>query len=173
MPPNVDHDFTDFVRASSARLFKTAYAVCGDYQLTEDALQTAYAKAYSRWRRVSSANNPEAYVQRMVLNQILSWRTRLPSRREVPSAHLSEVGPVASPEAALADVDEVWRALASLPARQRAVVILRYVEDLSVADTAAALGVREGTVKSQAAAAVARLRGRLGPLETTSGGGAR
>jgi RNA polymerase sigma-70 factor (sigma-E family) len=173
MPRTVEDDFTEFVRASSARLFRTAYAVCGDYQLAEDALQAAYATAYSRWRRVSSAANPEAYVQRMVLNQILSWRRRLASRRETPSAHPPETGQLASPETVLADVDEVWRALATLPPRQRAVVVLRYVEDLSVADTATALGVREGTVKSQAAAAVSRLRGRLGPLDAASAGGAR
>jgi RNA polymerase sigma factor (sigma-70 family) len=122
---------------------------------------------------VSSADNPEAYVQRMVLNQIFSWRRRLSSRRETPSEHLPERGQVASPESALADVEEVWQALATLPPRQRAVVVLRYVEDLSVAETATALGVREGTVKSQAAAAVARLRSRIDPLDAEPAGGAR
>jgi RNA polymerase sigma-70 factor (sigma-E family) len=173
MPRNAELDFTEFVRASSARLFRTAYAVCGDYQLAEDAVQAAYATAYSRWRRVSGADNPEAYVQRMVLNQIFSWRRRLSARREMPSEHLPERGQVASHESALADVEEVWQALATLPPRQRAVVVLRYYEDLSVAETAVALGVREGTVKSQAAAAVARLRSRIDPLDAEPAGGAR
>jgi RNA polymerase sigma-70 factor (sigma-E family) len=168
-----EEDFAQFVRASSPRLVRTAYAVAGDYQLAEDALQAAYASAYSRWRRVREAANPEAYVQRMVLNQLLTWRRRLSFRREVPSARLPERGHVPSHEDVVADVDEVWRALATLPPRQRAVVVLRYVEDLSVADTAAALGVREGTVKSQTAAALTRLRGRLDQLETPSSGGGR
>jgi RNA polymerase sigma-70 factor (sigma-E family) len=176
MPGRTQDDFTEFVRASTPRLFRTAYAVCGDYQLAEDAVQAAFATAYSRWRRVSGADNPEAYVQRMVLNQLLSWRRRLSARQEVPSGATpggGTAGSTSSPEGAVAGSDELWRALGALPPRQRAVVVLRYVEDLSVAETAAALGVREGTVKSQAAAGVARLRGRLDPATTGTPGGVR
>jgi RNA polymerase sigma-70 factor (sigma-E family) len=173
MPSNDDDGYVEFVRAASGRLFRTAYAVSGDYQLAEDAVQAALASAYSRWRKVSAADNPEAYVQRMVLNQLLSWRRRAWTRHEVPSADPPVQHSPVPVESAYGDQDEVWRALATLPPRQRAVVVLRYVEDLSVAETAAALGVRDGTVKSQSSAAMSRLRDRLGTVERASEGGSR
>lgn len=165
-------DFTQFVLASSGRLFRTAYAVCGDYQLTEDALQAGFASAYASWNRVRRADNPEAYVQRIVINQLFAWR-RKASRREVPSERLPESSASTSHEELLIEVDLIWRALQKLPLGRRAVVVLRYVEDLSVEDTAKTLGIRPGTVKSQASAALAQLRDELGSVETASGGGAR
>ena len=173
MPNSDDDRYTEFVQAASGRLFRTAYAVCGDYQLAEDALQAALATAYSRWRRVSRADNPEAYVQRMVLNQVFSWRRRAWVRREVSSSDLHQERPHPSPESALADQDEVWRALATLHPKHRAVLVLRFVEDLSVADTARVLGLHEGTVKSQTSRAVARLREQLLPASASFEGGAR
>jgi RNA polymerase sigma-70 factor (sigma-E family) len=173
MPGRGEDDFTQFVVAASGRLFRTVYAVCGDYQLAEDALQAGLASAYASWPRVSRADNPEAYVQRIVLNQLFAWRRRKAARREVPSERMPEVSSSASHEELVVEVDRIWRALQELPLARRAVVVLRYVEDLSVEDTAKALGVRPGTVKSQASAALAQLRRELDPIETALGGGAR
>ena len=168
-----EDDFTQFVLASSGRLFRTAYAVSGDYQLAEDALQAGFASAYASWHRVLRADNPEAYVQRIVLNQLLAWRRRKSSRRETPSERLPESASSTSHEELLVEVDMIWQALQALPIRRRAVVVLRYIEDLSVEDTAKALGIRPGTVKSQASAALAQLRHDLTPAEPAPEGGAR
>ena len=166
-------DFTEFVQGSSARLFRTAYAVCGDYQLAEDALQAGLASAYVSWRRVCRADNPEAYVQRIVINQLFAWRRRKSSRSEVPRDRLPESSAVASHEGSVVEVDEIWQAIQALPRRQRAVVVLRYVEDLSVDETAKALRIRPGTVKSQASAAFAHLRERLDSTQPAPEGGSR
>jgi RNA polymerase sigma-70 factor (sigma-E family) len=168
-----EDEFTQFVLGSSGRLLRTAFAVCGDYQLAEDAVQAGYASAYASWRRVRRADNPEAYVQRIVINQLFSWRRRKASRGDMPSERLPEPAAAASHEEHLVEVDLIWRALQDLPLRRRAVVVLRYVEDLSVEDTARALGIRPGTVKSQAAAGVAQLRDQLDRAPSTPRGGAR
>ena len=166
-------DFTEFVEGSSARLFRTAYAVCGDYQLAEDALQAGLASAYVSWRRVRRADNPEAYVQRIVINQLFAWRRRKSARNEVPRDRLPDSCAVASHEDALVEVDEIWEAVQALPRRQRAVVVLRYVEDMSIDDTAKVLRIRPGTVKSQSSAAFAHLRQRLDSTRAASEGGPR
>jgi RNA polymerase sigma-70 factor (sigma-E family) len=162
MEPSADGDFTDFVAVASARLFRTAYAVCGDHQLAEDALQAGLVSAYASWSRVARADDSEAYVRRIVINQLFAWHRRSWKRREVSYAVVPE--PPANPPSQdrLVDAEPVWQALSELPARQRAVVVLRYVEDLSERETAELLGIRRGTVKSQAAGGLAQLRVRLG-----------
>jgi RNA polymerase sigma-70 factor (sigma-E family) len=149
-------DFADFYRATWPRLYRTAYAVAGDAAAAEDALQTAYAKAYASWRSVQAADSPQAYVRRIVVNEVISAGRR-PWRRERATEALPEH---ALPDATTAvDArDEVWRALLALPVRQRAVLVLRYYEDLSEAQIAVVLGCSRGTVKSHASAALARLR---------------
>jgi RNA polymerase sigma-70 factor (sigma-E family) len=156
-----EQDFTEFVSVSSARLFRTAYAVCGDHQLAEDAVQSALVSAYRSWPRVRATDSPEAYVRRIVINQLFSWRRRRAARGEVLRGSVPERPAAQSPQDRVVESDHVWQMLRTLSPRQRAVVVLRYVEDLSEEETARALGIRPGTVKSQASTAFAHLRRRL------------
>jgi RNA polymerase sigma-70 factor (sigma-E family) len=160
-------EYDDVYAALWPRLVRTAYAVSGDLGIAEDAVQTAFAKAYRSWRRISRIAAPEAYLRRMAVNEVLNDRRLARHRHEMTSAEPPEVA-APTPEAALGHV-EMWRALSTLPPRQRAVLVLRYYEDLSEQQIADALGCRPGTVKSQASAALASLRSRL-DLPAPSGG---
>ncbi len=157
---SVPPDFASFFAATWPRLLRTTYAVAGDAQLAEDALQSAFAQAYASWSRVSRADNPLAYVRRIAINAALSQRRRAHTRRETATDSLPDRGVPDGVPAALVR-DEVWTAIQSLPPRQRAVVVLRYYEDLSEQQIADVLGVRPGTVKSQASAALHTLGARL------------
>ncbi|HEX6150965.1 SigE family RNA polymerase sigma factor [Nocardioides sp.] len=170
MRPDLEAEFENFVAATSQRLFRAAYAITRDHHLAEDAVQSALGKAYARWARVNRSDQPEAYVRRMVVNEVLSWRRRK-SSTELPTEIPLEDDPRRAPtshDTTLADSDAMWQALGQLAPRQRAVVVLRYYEHLSEAEIAETLGVRPGTVKSQSAAALARLRLLLS--ETTTEG---
>jgi RNA polymerase sigma-70 factor (sigma-E family) len=156
-----DEDFTAFVLARSARLVHIARMLCGDPVLAEDLVQTALEKAYLRWERIE-LGDPFGYVRQAVVNQHLSWLRRRPWR-ERPSGDAAEVDQRFG--LAVADLsDRVDRrlaltvALAALTRRERAVVVLRYVEDLTEAQTAAILGVAVGTVKSANSRALQKLR---------------
>lgn len=151
-------DFTDFFHAMWPRLFRTALAITGDRGSAEDALQNAFAKAYAAWPRVSAADHPEAYVRRMVVNEIIGSRRHGWWRRERPYESVEAATATPSPEAGVVDREMLWTAVLQLPLRQRAVVVLRYYEDLSEAQIADVLGCSAGTVKSQASAALANLR---------------
>lgn len=155
-----ESEFEEFVAAVSPRLHRAAYAITRDHHHAEDAVQTALGKAYARWKRVVRTDHPEAYVRRMVVNEVLSWRRRS-SSSELPSGDLPEKETVTGADSELAESDAMWRALGRLPSRQRAVLVLRYYEQLSEAEIAEAMGVRPGTVKSQASAALANLRAVL------------
>jgi RNA polymerase sigma-70 factor (sigma-E family) len=162
--PVLDSAFAEFYAATWQRMYRTAYAVARDAGAAEDALQSAYARAFASWRRVSRADVPEAYLRRMVVNEVLGarrWAARRPERLTDAPEHL-EVTPVTSEEQQLADRDALWAALERLAPRQRAVLVLRYYEDLSEAEIADALGCSRGTVKSQAADALAHLRRMTG-----------
>jgi len=153
-------EYDDVYTALWPRLVRTAYAVSGDRGVAEDAVQIAFAKAYRSWRRIAGMAAPEAYLRRMVLNEVLNDRRRARRRHEVTSAvppDLATPG-IAEPEFGR---DELWRAVSTLAPGQRAVLVLRYYEDLSEQQIAEALGCRPGTVKSQASAALATLRLRL------------
>jgi RNA polymerase sigma-70 factor (sigma-E family) len=158
-----ESEFAAFYVATWPRLFRTTYAVAGDRQLTEDALQTAFAQAWSRWSRVSAANDPVAYVRRMAINAALARHRRAFSRRETSVPELPE--PTEAPAAGMDDREAIWQVIRILPPRQRAVVVLRYYEDLSEREIADVLGCRPGTVKSHAAAALATVRAALGDVE--------
>lgn len=153
-------DFASFYAAARPTLLRTTYAVTGDRQLAEDAVQVAFAQAYAAWARVTRADDPTAYVRRIAINAALGHRRRASFRRET-SVDRPPDRPVADPGMDALERDEVWRAVRALPPRQRAVVVLRYYEDLSERQIADALGCRPGTVKSQSSAALATLRGRL------------
>jgi len=155
--PDRDVQFAEFFRATWPRLFRTTYAVAGDRVLAEDALQTAFAKAYTSWQRVQAAQHPEAYVRRMAVNEVLSVLRRPWYRAERSTAE-PEPQPLPSGEDRTVERDAVWHAVCGLPPRQRAVVVLRYYEDLSEAEIADVLGCSRGTVKSTASRALANLR---------------
>ncbi|HEY3555908.1 MAG TPA: SigE family RNA polymerase sigma factor [Kribbella sp.] len=155
-----DDDFTAFVLARSARLVHFARMLCGDAGLAEDLVQTALEKAYLRWDRIEMAD-PFAYVRQAVVNQHLSWlRRRL--WRERPSGDAAELDLLleaeADPSGGIQRRVAMGAALAALSRRERAVVVLRYVEDLTERETAAVLGVAVGTVKSANARALEKLR---------------
>jgi RNA polymerase sigma-70 factor (sigma-E family) len=155
-----DDDFTAFVLARSARLVHFARVLCGDAGLAEDLVQTALEKAYLRWDRIEMAD-PFAYVRQAVVNQHLSWVRRRPWR-ERPSGDAAELDllleAAVDPSGGVHRRVAVGAALATLSRRERAVVVLRYVEDLTERETAAVLGVAIGTVKSANARALDKLR---------------
>jgi RNA polymerase sigma-70 factor (sigma-E family) len=156
-----DAEYAAFFAASWPRLFRTTYAVAGDRQLTEDALQTAFAHAWASWSRVAAADDRLAYVRRMAINAALARHRKASSRRESVLAVLPEAAEPSGEDQFLRG-DETWQAVQALPPRQRAIVVLRYYEDLTEQEIADVLGCRPGTVKSQASAALASLRARLG-----------
>jgi RNA polymerase sigma-70 factor (sigma-E family) len=141
----------------------------GDYNEAEDLLQTALTKVYVSWWRVSRAASPDAYVRKILVNQLVSWRRRKGPRKESPTDSPPEVADP-SPETGITESAAMWQALATLPDRQRAVVVLRYYEDLSEREIAEALSIAPGTVKSQCSAGLQRLRAALA-TETTSNHG--
>ena len=147
-------DFAPFVTARSDALVRTAYLLTGSWQSAEDLLQVALAKSWRAWPRLS--DQPEAYVRKVLLNTYLSWRRRR-WHDEQPVAELPD-RPAPDDVSSAADRAVLWDALRRLPPRQRAVVVLRYFEDRSEAETAELLGVSIGTVKSQHSKALAALR---------------
>ena len=149
-------EFREFVVGRSPALLATAYLLTGERAAAEDLLQASLAKAWFAWSRVAAADSPEAYVRRVMANTYAGWWRRR-WRGEQPTADLPEHS-VTDGTQRVDDRDELWRALGTLPRRQRAVVVLRYFEDMTEADTAHALGISVGTVKSQCAKAFARLR---------------
>ena len=165
---NGDDDYTAYVEASWPRLFRTAHALTGDRHEAEDLLQTALIKAYGSWGRISRAANRDAYVRRMLVNQLISWRRRPLHRSETTTADVPDAG-TPGPELGITESGAMWQALAALPPRQRAVVVLRYYEDLSESEIAAVLGIAPGTVKSQCSGALRTLRTRLSQVTTTTG----
>ena len=147
--------FEEFVGARSNSLQRFGYLLTGDWALAEDLLQTALARAYLRWSRIHS-NNPETYVRKIMVNTWSSWWRRR-WRSEVPTDTLPEA-PARDQYSDVEQREVVRSALAALPARQRAVLVLRYHEDLTEHQVASLLGITAGTVKSQAAKALAKLR---------------
>jgi RNA polymerase sigma-70 factor (sigma-E family) len=162
-----DATFDEFVAARSRALLRTAYLLTHDHALAEDLLQTALTKAWFAWRRIDG--NPEPYVRRILVNTYASWWRRK-WNGEHPTDELPE-GPAADPERPSSEPTDLWTAMARLPRRQRAVVVLRYFEDLTEAQTAEALGCSVGTVKSQTSKAFAKLR--IDPALTASEGDPR
>jgi RNA polymerase sigma-70 factor (sigma-E family) len=144
--------FEQFVAARSATLLRTAYLLTRDHGLAEDLLQTALTKAYLAWSRIDG--DPEPYVRRILVNTYSSWWRRK-WRGEHPTDELPETP---HHHDRLGESGDLWEALGRLPRRQRAVVVLRFFEDLTEAQTAEMLGVTVGTVKSQASKALAKLR---------------
>jgi RNA polymerase sigma-70 factor (sigma-E family) len=151
-----DEEFREFVAGRSGALLRTAYLMTGDRGLAEDLVQSALAKAYVAWGRVQSADSPDAYVHRILINSGLRARGRH-RVTEVFSAHPPEV-PAPDITARVDERQRLAAVVTGLPPRQRAVVVLRYFDDLSEVSVAEILGCSVGTVKSQASKALAKLR---------------
>ncbi|MFF3441326.1 SigE family RNA polymerase sigma factor [Streptosporangium sp. NPDC002721] len=147
-------DFEHYVEQRSARLLRAAYLLCRDWGTAEDLLQTALAKAWFAWRRVG--DDPDPYVYRILVNTHATWWRRR-WRGEVPSEVLPEA-PDGDAMDATATREAVRQALAGLPGRQRAVIVLRYFADLPDQRIAEILGCSVATVRSQASRALRKLR---------------
>jgi len=152
--------FAEFVHARGTALHRTAFLLTGDWGHAEDLLQTALAKTYLHWGRVCAADHPEAYVRRVLVNTYASWWRRR-WRGELPHDVLPEVPATDR----WSDVDArgaLRDAIARLPRRMRAVVVLRFHEDMTEPEVARVLGISVGTVKSHTAKALAKLRADAG-----------
>ncbi len=155
-----------FVAARGPALRRFAYLLCGDRQRAEDLVQSALARVLRHWPRVSAMEHPEAYVRQAVVREHLAWWRRRSSREVVSDAAPERVEPGDFTTTA-AERDAAWRLLATLPARQRAVLVLRYYEDLDDAGVARVLGTTESTVRSNAARGLAALRNAVSPTTTS------
>jgi RNA polymerase sigma-70 factor (sigma-E family) len=147
-------EFDGFVVARSQALVRSAYLLTQDESLAEDLVQTALTKAWFAWRRIE---DPEAYVRRIMVTTSASWWRRR-WVRETPTEELSLAVDSSGADPSSVGDQDLWNAIGHLPRRQRAVVVLRYLEDRTEADTADLLGCSIGTVKSQCAKALAKLR---------------
>jgi RNA polymerase sigma-70 factor (sigma-E family) len=148
--------FHEFVQSQWSRLVRTAYLMTGDYAEAEDVAQTALARAGAAWRRIQASERPDAYVRRILVN---CNNNRF--RRKRPTLLFGEKPPdVPAPDLTqrVDERDALRAALRNLPPRQRAAVVLRYWEDLPETEVAEAMGCSVGTVKSQAARGLAKLR---------------
>jgi RNA polymerase sigma-70 factor (sigma-E family) len=169
-----DADFSAYMSARQPSLLRTAYLLTGERATAEDLVQTAFAKLYLSWDRVRDKESLDGYVRRIVVNEHNSLWRRAWKRVERPTETLPDApapddgvdGPYDGQGAAL------WSFVQTLPPKQRAVIVLRYYEDLSESEIAAVLGISTGTVKSQASRALAGLRQRaprsLDPREEQS-----
>jgi RNA polymerase sigma-70 factor (ECF subfamily) len=156
-----ESEFAEFVASALPGLLRFGHILTGNAQEAEDLVQTALGRTLRAWR-LRRIDDPRAFVRKVMVNSYASWYRRHggrewatadPAGHAVTEDHAQQLG----------DRDAVWRALRLLPSRQRAVIVLRYYEDLSEAQIAAVMGTSAGTVKSQTARALKRLAGVLAP----------
>jgi RNA polymerase sigma-70 factor (sigma-E family) len=160
-----DQSFERFVRGGSTGLLRTAVLLVGDREVAEDLLQATLMRVARRW--VDASRSPEAYAHRVLVNLSRDRHRRVGRRvAEVPWNELTADPLLADHADAVAARSAVIAALAQLPTRQREVLVLRFYADLSVAETAAATGASEGTVKSYTSRALLRMRNLLGEPST-------
>ncbi|TWG91770.1 DNA-directed RNA polymerase specialized sigma24 family protein [Nocardioides sp. J9] len=145
-----DASYVEFATSRRDQLRRIAYGMCGDWHRADDLVQTALVRLYVAWPRVARHGTEDAYVRKILLNAAID-ESRRPARRERPTAELPEVA--AAPGVAVEDRDSLVAALQQLPAQP-------------VAETAAELGVTEGTVKSHTSRGLAALRGTLAPVDS-------
>ncbi len=155
-----DADFAAYMSARQPSLLRTAYLLSGDRHTAEDLVQTAFAKLYLSWDKVHTRDSLDGYVRRILVNEHNSLWRRAWKRQEHATEHLPDQGyddPHREPDRD----DAMWAFVQTLPRKQRAVIVLRYYEDLSEAEIAHVLGISTGTVKSQASRALAAMRERV------------
>ena len=157
-PADRDADFSAYMAARQTALYRTAFLLAGDHAAAEDLLQSAFAKLYLSWDRVRDHGALDGYVRRIMVNENNSLWRRAWKRRE----HSTDAIPETGAHDTYDDGSDgaLWSYVATLPPKQRSVIVLRYYEQLSEAETADVLGVSVGTVKSQASRALAGLRAR-------------
>ena len=161
MDDQAREDFRSYVAARSPALLRTAFMLSGNRTDAEDLLQTTLAKTYLAWDRIREREAVDRYVRRVMVNTHTSWWRR----RKVDEHPTGELPERPSGRDATADADlhdALWTAMSDLPRRQRAMVVLRYYEDLTEAETAQVMGVSIGTVKSATSRAMAKLRDTSG-----------
>ena len=169
-----DASFEEFVSERSTSLLRTAYLLTGDRGHAEDLLQTALIKTYRHWSRIDG-DDPTPFVRRVLVTTHAGWRRRMRVSEFASTTPLwaGTTEPGSTHQVDFGARDEMTTALAQLPPRMRAVLVLRYWEDLSEASTAEALGCSVNTVKTHTRRGLARLRQLLGettPSSTSSGG---
>ncbi|MEU8136911.1 SigE family RNA polymerase sigma factor [Streptodolium elevatio] len=170
-------EFEEFATARTPALLRYAYMLCGDRELARDLTQEVLIPTLVKWRRVSRVERPDAYVRAMLTNEYLTMRRRKsPTTVTVSYEGIEELcAQASSAEAAYTERAAMMQRLSTLPARQRAVIVLRYYEDLSDAQIAHVLGCRASTVRAYATRALATLRVDMAPrpaLVAQNGGGA-
>ena len=161
-PPADGDDFETYAAARQHHLFRTAYLLCGDRDRAQDLVQTTFVALLRSWKRARLAENPDAYAKKVLFRAFLSEQRKL---RRSASAHTLRADGDGHQSAGREPTElrlVVLEALRSLPPKPRAMVVLRYWEDLSVEETAALLGCSEGNVKSQCSRSLAKLRSLLG-----------
>lgn len=150
-------EFTELVAAKAHALRRTAYLMCGDWHLAEDHVQTSFVKVYKVWNRVRHREGLDGYLRTTLLRTCIDYKKK--NSREMPSPEIPDYAVV--PEGAVGDREILVASLRRISAGQRAVLVLRFFEDLSVEETAGVLGITAGTVKSQTAKGLEAMRGRV------------
>jgi RNA polymerase sigma-70 factor (sigma-E family) len=158
-------EFEDYLIEARQRLYRFAVVLCGDTVLAGELLCDVLGRAFERWAQVSAADNPHAYVRRMLVNEFVSWQRR--RARTIPHPEIGRLADLRAdrsgdsgpdPGVAVAERSALLAELSRLPTRQRAAIVLRYYVDLSDEDIAAELGCRTGTVRSSISRGLATLR---------------
>jgi RNA polymerase sigma-70 factor (sigma-E family) len=158
---DAEREFSEYFRARRDAVRRTAYLLCGDWHRADDHAQAAFVALHRSWRKIRDRAALDAWMRRTLVRAVVD-ESRRPWRRERSTAEPVEVGAAAPASDGIATRHVLVDGLRSVPPRQRAVLVLRYLEGLDVAGTAAALGCSEGTVKSQTAHGLAALRTALG-----------
>jgi RNA polymerase sigma-70 factor (sigma-E family) len=156
--------FEEYVAVSSGRLLRFAYVLCGDRHLAEDLVQDVLARAHRRWSRIE-AEHPDTYLNSAIVRAHLSWRRRRASTEKILAEPPEPGLGASSPDFAtrLAARDELWGRMSTLSRSQRAVLVLRYYEDLDDHRIAEVLGCAPATVRVHAARALGSLRSSMSP----------
>jgi RNA polymerase sigma-70 factor (sigma-E family) len=154
-------EFDELVAGRAHALRRTAYLLCGDWHQAEDLVQVAFMKLHASWHRVRRQEAFDAYLRKTLLRACIDEKRRARWRREAPTDVLPEVADPAVPPDGVRDV--LVAGLRQLPPGQRATLVLRFFEDLSVEETARALGCSPGTVKSQTSKGLTAMRAVVGP----------
>ncbi|MFF3919351.1 SigE family RNA polymerase sigma factor [Streptomyces sp. NPDC001852] len=167
-------EFQSFMVGRWPRLMRTAFLLTGEQHAAEDLVQSTLERVYVSWRRVGAADDPEAYVRRVMINLHARRHRRRLKEFLAPKDDSGLVHEIADTGDRIAQADDrsaLLKALAQLPVRQREAVVLRYWEDLTETQAAEAMGCSVGTVKSNAAKGIAKLRAIPGLAETVTHGG--
>lgn len=171
MNPTEEREFAEYFADRQDAVRRIAYLLCGDWHRADDVAQTAFVKLHRHWERVRDRGALDAWMRRTVVRAVID-ESRRPWRRERSTEVLPERPTVAAdPGDVLATREQVLAGLRRVPPRQRAVLVLRFIDDQDVASTAATLGCTEGTVKSQTARGLATLRAALATDEEVVGRG--